>query len=287
MSVTEAERRSCWRLSASVLLLLAAVPAGAGFLHGEGVLDSQAALPAGQRRLEFGSTYYGAGPWAGHRHLLRVAGSRGELVQWSLSLPWLYSSLGNGGRSGRDNLLTGATLRMAAGERGRLRLGGEFWLPLASASLAPLAERRAFLRLALLGELTAAGGLEAGLSYCRELRGIGPEAEGPWPASLDLDLRLGRRPTSGLRACLLGGSAWQPEGELGMGWLGAGLAYAWDGQWLAELTGAAYLGAADEPTRADYRVRLGLRWDAELPSATPARGGAAAGEAAAPSPSGC
>jgi len=286
MSVTEVERRRrWWRRSASVLLLLAAAPASAGFLHVEDLLDSQAAVPAAVRRLEFGSTYYGAARWAGHRHLLRVAGSRGEQVQWSLTLPWLYSSFANDGRSGRDNLLMGGTLRMAGDGRSRLRLGGDFWLPLAGEALAPLAERRAFARLALLGELSAAGGLEAGLSYCWELRGIGPETDGaPWPASWALDLRLGRRPATGLRASLLGGASWQPESDLVYGWLGAGLGFAWDGQWLVELAGGPYHGAADEPTRADYRIRLSLRRDVKLADSAPAATGA--GEPAGGGPAG-
>jgi hypothetical protein len=282
MSVTEAERlRRWWRRSASVFLLLVATPAGASLLHLEGVLDSQAALPAAQRRLEFGSTYYGAANWTGLRHLVRLAGARGEQVQWSLTLPWLYSSYGNGGRSGRDNLHLGGTLRMVGGERPRLRLGGEFWVPLAGGELAPLGERRAFGRLALLGEL-AGGGLETGLSYTWELRGIGPETDGgPWPDAWTLDLRLGRRPAAGARACFLGGGTWQPEGDLGYAWLGAGLDLAWSEAWLVELAGAAYFGAGDDPTRADYRLRLGLRRDVKLAAAAPAApaDGASAGEA--------
>jgi hypothetical protein len=270
-----------------VLLLLAATPAGAGLLHLESALDSQAPLRAAVRRLEFGSTYYGAEKWLGLRHQLRIAGSRGDQVQWGLTLPWLYSSLANGGRSGRDNLLMGGTLGLLSAAHARLRLGGEFWLPRADADLAPLGERRAYGRLALLGELAGRRGLEFGLSYAWELRGIGPEPEGgPWPDFWDLDLRLGGQPAAGAGFSVRAGGSWQPEGDLVYTWLGAGLALAWDERWLAELSGMAHFGAAEAPSRADYRLRLGLRRDLESPSAAepalPGADTAPAGEAPPP-----
>lgn len=256
------------RCSVLALLLLLATPASARLLHVESVLESQAALPPDTRRLEFGSSYFGASAWAGHRHSLRYAGSRGDHIAWSLTLPWLYSSLANGGRAGRDNLLLGSSLRLAHGEAADLRLAGDFWLPFASEDLAPLALRRAFGRLALIGAQRGALDHAAALSYCWEVVGVGPETEGgAWPRRWDLALRSGKRPASGwglfISGCLSRQQA--ADEDLTFGSLGGGVTLAWDARWCAELGAESTIGAEDIADRADYRVRLTLRRDVALP----------------------
>lgn len=249
------------------------------------MLESQAALPPDTRRLEFGSSYFGASAWAGHRHTLRYAGSRGDTVAWSLTLPWLYSSLANGGRAGRDNLLLGGSLRLAHGEASSLRLAGDFWLPFAGEDLAPLALRRAFGRLALVG--ARRGGLDhtAALSYCWEIVGVGPETDDEaWPRRWDLALRNGRRLASGwgmfFSASL---SRQQAAGEaLNFGSAGGGLTLDWGALWSAELGAEATIGAQGVDDRADYRLRLTLRRDATLPPPDADPGPAGDSEIAAP-----
>lgn len=263
-----------------MFLLLLAAPASARLLQSEGVLESQAAMPADARRLEFGSSYFGASAWAGHRHSIRYAGSRGEQLAWSLSLPWLYSSLGNGGRAGRDNLLFGGSLRFARREAVDLRLAADFWLPFAARELAPLAERRAFSRLALIGAHRGSAELTMALSYCWELVGVGPETEGgAWPKRWELALRSGYRPTAGWGAFLSGGLIWQPEADadLKFGSAGGGVSLAWGSRWWVELAGEGSIGAESASDRADYRVRLVLRRDAILPPPAADREGAPGG----------
>lgn len=269
-------------------VLLLAAPASARLLQSEGVLESQAALPPDTRRLEFGSSYFGASAWAGHRHSIRYAGSRGEQLSWSLSLPLLYSSLGNGGRAGRDNLLFGASLQLARRERADLRLAGDFWLPFAGRDLAPLAERRAFSRLALIGAHRGRAELTAALSYCWEFVGVGPETEGgAWPKRWDLALRAGRRPLTGWGVFLSGGLLWQPaasDPDLKLGSAGGGISLAWGTRWRAELSGEGSIGAESIADRADYRLRLVLRRDVALPPAVDGEAGPAAVPADAPPP---
>ena len=260
---------------------MAATPVRARLLLLESPLQSLAPLAGDQRRLEFGSAYFGAHTWAGYRHQLRYAGSRGDALSWSLTLPWLYSSYANGGRGGRDNLLLGAGLRLAGGEGVRLRLGGELWLPFADAALAPLGERRAFGRATLLLASSSGSrpGFQAAFSYRGELVGLGPETEdAAWPERMDLESRLARQPAVGAGFFLAGGAAVQASEDLQAAWLGGGLGVNWGDTYCMELGGEAWFGAQDEPGRPDYRVHFRLRRDLSLATtATPAEGDPGAG----------
>ncbi|MCB1164109.1 MAG: hypothetical protein R3C71_15565 [Candidatus Krumholzibacteriia bacterium] len=257
-----------------LLVLLGGRSAHARLLLLESPLESLAPLPADARRLEFSSTAFGAQHWAGQRLQLRYAGSRGTQLSWSLALPWLYSSYANGGRSGRDNLFLGAGLRVLGDEGARLRVGGELWLPFAAPELAPLGERRAFGRLALLAGGGPRAPLQVSLSWRTELRGLGPELDASadqriWPERWNLDARLGRFPAAGLAAFVRGGSSLQYDDgkRRQLGWIGGGAQFAWGEVFSVELSGEGWLGLGGDPVRPDYRLRLTLRRDAIAPPA--------------------
>lgn len=253
-----------------VLLLLTFVAlmgrAEARLLLLESALSSHVPLGPDARRFELGSEYFSGGAWAGQRHLLRYAGSREEQLSWFLSLPWLYSSYQNSGHGGRDNIHVGGAMTLGGG----LRLGGDLWLPFTDDALYPLAQRRAFGRLALLGDWSrqapAKLPLSGALSYRRELKGLGPDSEGPvWSDLIAVDLRLGRR-LGATWECFLGGNLSHAfDEDLSWGDLSAGLGLGWGESWRMEFSGALALALASEPEDLDYAFKLRLHRDITLP----------------------
>ncbi len=235
-------------------------------------LQTQADLPATSRRLEIVSTYYGATTWAGQRHALRYTARRGEVITWSLGLPWVYSSMANGGVSGRDNLHLGATVAMLRGDRARARVGAELWMPFADEALAPLALRRAFGRLNFLGELgdPRSPVLRFALAHRRELKGIGPEYEGArWTDLASLSFRFTAIARESWTLFLEAGGARALDEKLSWGRSGAGLSWRWNEVWSAEFAAEMAFGDEALPERYDYLARLGISRTLSLPSDTP------------------
>jgi hypothetical protein len=261
-------------VSAILLVFATAMPklCSAGLLFLETPLQTQSDLAASSRRLEIVSSYFGAEAWAGQRHTLRYSARRGELLSWSLGLPWLYSSLGNGGRSGRDNLQLGAALRLLRGERARLRVGADAWLPFAGEDLAPLALRRAFGRVSFLGELGDRGSpfLSGAIAFRRELKGIGPEYEGArWTDLTSLALRLAPLGGENRLLFLEAALARALDEDLNWGRIGAGLCLRWNETWSTELAAELAFGREALPERYDYQLRLGISRSLVWPDDTP------------------
>ncbi len=235
-------------------------------------LQSQPDQTADSRRLEIESSYYGAAAWTGQRHVLRYSVRSGELLSWSLGLPWLYSSLNNGGVSGRDNLQLGAALRPLRGETARVRFGADVWLPFAGDELAPLALRRAFGRLSLLGELGGEGSplFWGALAFRRELKGIGPKYEGPrWTDHTSLTLRFAALRGRRLSLFLEGAAARALDERVTWGHFGSGLSIRWNEIWSSELAAEMAFGEKALPERYDYRLRIGISRTLPSPSETP------------------
>ncbi len=264
MSSSKSERGRALTSAMFLLLAVALAPgtAPARLLILESPLESLAPIDVESRRLEFGTEYFGAYRWAGQRHLIRYTGSRANGISWSLALPWLYSTYANGGRGGRDNLHVSAGLPVPTGEARRLRLGSDLWLPFASNSLYPLAQRRAFARVSLLADL---GGrehffLRSSLAYRVELEGLGPETEGDsWSDHYSLDLRMGHGLAGGWRVFLASALDWPKEEEL-LWWRGgAGFGLDWSGGWSLEMAVEFAHGDEAYPDRLDHALRLRLR----------------------------
>lgn len=264
--------RSIIALALVTLGCLGIPEAGARLLLLESPLDAHVPLGPDSRRMEFGSETFGADKWMGQRLHFRYAGSRGGGLTWSLTLPWLYSSYANGGRSGRDNLQVGGAVGLVGAASRRVRLAGDFWLPFSDDSLYPLAQRRAFARVALLGRLGAEpGGMSLACAYRREAVGLGPEVEGPaWSEQIQGELALDRAFGAGLAVSLRGGISHAFDESLTWVEAGAGLSLRWSEDWSAELRGLVGLGAQAEPDRHDYALRLVLRRDRPLPVEEPA-----------------
>ncbi len=235
-------------------------------------LHSQADQPTASRRLEIVSTYYGAATWTGQRHLLRYSVRSGELLSWSLGLPWLYSSMGNGGVSGRDNLQLGAALRPQSRETARFRFGADVWLPFAGDELAPLALRRAFGRLSILGELGHEDSplFWGAFAFRRELKGIGPKYEGPrWTDLASLTLRFAALRGQRHILFLEGAAARALDERVTWGHFGSGLSIHWNETWSSELTAELAFGEEALPERYDYRLRIGISRTLPSPEETP------------------
>jgi len=274
-------RSRAWLFAA---LLAAAAPSRADLLFLEDPLRAFAPVSPGAMRLEVGAEYYGDERWTGLRNLVRLRGSRGAVVDWSLTLPWLYSSLHDRGETGRGNLRGGAALRLlGAGER-RLRLGAEVWLPFADDRLHPLQQRRGGGRLALLGDW-ARGPLSARLALAafRDLPDLGGEVEDEaWPVRWSADLRLERRLATSLAVFVEGGVA-EADAEPAWRRLGGGAALCWDeGNWRAELAGDLDLAGDEGAAGYDYRICLCLHRDFPPPPPPPDTAAGDAGENAPP-----
>ena len=263
MSAKRSDSGKRHRRIAAFLLsaLVMGIPAGSAgrVLFLEDPLRSWAPLGQDRHRLELGSEYFGAHAWTGLRHTLRIDGSRGRFMGWSVAVPWLYSSYHGTGETGRDNLRAGLVGYAPGLARGRLCLGAEVWLPFSEDRLYPLQQRRCFGRATLTSAVPAAGMTwRTALSYCWELRGVGPQTTGgPWPERLAADLRAGKR---------LGG-AWEPFVEGGISvssdaatWsrLGGGLGLRWSEVWSAEAMAETSLGNQEDPDLYDYRISLRL-----------------------------
>lgn len=251
-----------------VLALALPAPATARLLFFESPLQIHSDLPVASRRLELVSSYFGAESWAGQRHTLRYGARRGELLSWSLGMPWLYSSFRNGGVSGRDNLQVSAALRLQRGDSARSRILADFWLPFAGEDLTPLATRRAFARIGLLVELGGEGSptLCVSAAFRRELKGIGPDYEGPrWTDLASMTLRLA--PLRGeFRTLFIEAGARRALDEDLTWWrIGAGVALDWNETWSTELSAEVAMGDAALPERYDYRVRLGISRTLPMP----------------------
>lgn len=232
-----------------LLLLLGAGPAHSEIMLLEDPFASMRPPDPGHHALTLGSEYFSAHEWIGLRSQFRYEASRGHVVGWAITLPWLYSQLDGIGHGGRDNLRLSGNLRVWGEDEGRLRFGAEFWVPFAGDGLLPLAQRRAFSRFSLMS-LTRSDGLlmRAALAYRRELSGLGGEVEGVWAERWSAHLRLFSDPAEN-GPFLFGGVSASPEdiswGYYGLGWRSrlfdfSGLELALDRAWGAHESDAVY-----------------------------------------------
>ncbi|MCP4547899.1 MAG: hypothetical protein GY835_15660 [bacterium] len=255
------KRHICGIGAIGLLLILSgsgAASVHANLLHLEDPLSSHQMLLPERHRLTLGSEYFGATNWTGLRNSFRYEACRGELLDWVITLPWLYSSWNSPGHGGRDNLHLGGSIKLFGPGRGYCRLATDFWMAFSADDLYPLQQRRAYGRLSFHTNLDRGGFKILGaVAFRREMVGMGGEAVGVWPQRWSALFRLGRAGLELDGLFLKAGLSTSPEGPTWWN-IGCGYRARLQDMWRFELAVDTSDSRRAEPEMYDYRISISL-----------------------------